>query len=229
MISLCLTNYNRTTLLYESIEQVIGDDRISEIVISDDCSDIAVYQDVIWKYLGHDKVKVYRNDSNLDCYRNKKKAVELATNDWVILFDSDNILTTKYLDSINHNPSDPKVLLQPCFAKPHFDFRKYQGQAITRHNVKQFINDSTFQTMLNAMNYYVNRNEFLMIWDGHTDPVTSDSLFQNYNWLKGGNTIFVQEGMEYEHRVHSGSHYQQNVQRTPRGFHDEILNKLRAL
>lgn len=229
MISLCLTNHNRTQLLFESFEQVLNDDRISEIIISDDCSDPAIYQEVVWKFNGIDKVKIFRNESNLDCYRNKKKAVELASNDWVILFDSDNILTPRYLDAINHNPSDSKVLLQPCFARPHFDFRKYQGQAITRHNVKNFINDPTFQTMLNAMNYYVNRNEFLMIWDGHVDPVTSDSLYQNYNWLKGGNTIFVQEGMEYDHRVHGGSHYQQNVKRTPQGFHNEILNKIRSL
>ena len=228
MISLCLTNHNRTQMLYESFEQVLNDDRISEIVISDDCSDPAIYQDIVWKFLGHSKVKVYRNEKNIDCYKNKKRAVELATNDWVILFDSDNILTTKYIDAIGIY-ENPKVLYQPCFARPHFDFRPFQGEAITKHNVKRFADNVKFQTMLNAMNYFVNRNEFLMVWDGHIDPVTSDSLFQNYNWLKAGNTIVVREGMEYDHRVHAGSHYQNNVKRTPMGFHNELLSKLKRL
>lgn len=229
MITLALTTWNRDSMTFDSFKQVLEDPRISEIVIVDDCSDERIYANLALMVKDIDKVKLYRNERNLDCYRNKKRAVELATNEWVILFDSDNILTPKYLDAINHNPADSRVLLQPSYAIPHFDFRKFQNQAITRHNVKNYINDSTFQTMLNAMNYYVNRNEYLMIWDGHVDPVTSDSLFHNYNWLKGGNTIFVTEGMEYEHRIHSGSHYQNNVQRTPRGFHDEILNKLRQL
>jgi hypothetical protein len=83
--------------------------------------------------------------------------------------------------------------------------------------------------MLNAMNYFVHRDEYLRVWDGSIDPVTSDSLFQNYNWLKAGNEISVLPELEYEHRVHSGSHYQNNVRRTPRGFHESIIQKLKEL
>lgn len=231
MISLCLTTYNRTDLLFESFRQVINDDRISEIVIVDDHSPMEVFNTIFWFTKDIPKVKLYRNEKNLDCYRNKREAVSKATNDWVIIFDSDNIITKEYVDKIylaNH-AWNHKVILNPSFAKPHFNFYPFGAVLFNKSDVHAYINDNTFQTMLNAMNYFVNRDEYLRVWDGSVDPVTSDSIFQNYNWLKAGNSIYVVPGLEYEHRVHNGSHYQNNVRRTPRGFHEEIVNKLKEL
>lgn len=235
MISLCITTYNRTDLLYESFRQVLNDDRISEIVIVDDCSTEDVWQTIFWQYNEVPKIKLFRNEKNLDCYRNKREAVSKASNEWVIIWDSDNVMTKEYLDCLLHRSHvvlecfRHDIIAQPCFAKPNFDFSKYAGQIISHKEVAGLMQDGTFQTMLNAMNYFVNRDEYLRVWDGSIDPVTSDSIYQNYNWLKAGNSIYVVPGLEYEHRVHSGSHYQNNVRRTPRGFHEEIVNKLKNL
>lgn len=233
MITLCLTTYNRTDLLFESFKQVIDDDRISEIVIVDDHSTMEVFNTVS-EYCGHiPKVRLYRNERNLDCYRNKREAVSKASNDWVILFDSDNILTKDYMDALFAIEQDwiapNNIIYQPAAARPHFIFRQYSGLIIEKYNVSLHMDESAFSTMLNAMNYCVNRDEFLRVWDGSVDPVTSDSLYQNYNWLKAGNSIYVVPGLEYEHRVHPGSHYQNNVRRTPHGFHDSIIQKLKDL
>lgn len=226
-ISLCITTYNRTDLLYESFRQVLNDDRISEIVIVDDHSTEEIWQSIFWQFNEVPKIKLFRNENNLDCYRNKREAVSKATNEWVIIWDSDNILTTGFLDAL---PKPRKnEIYQPSFAKPNFNFDKYQGMTFYKGSLTPYLSDGTFQTMLNAMNYFVNRDEYLRVWDGSVDPVTSDSIFQNYNWLKAGNSIYVVPGLEYEHRVHEGSHYRNNVRRTPRGFHEEIVNKLKAL
>lgn len=231
MISLCLTTYNRTDLLYESFLQLVNDDRISEIVIVDDASPEEVYQTIAWQTKAIPKVKLYRNETNLDCYRNKKRAVELASNEWVIIGDSDNVFTPEYVERLYLDGFiwNSKVIMQPSFAKPHFDFTKYNLQIVGNANVSHFMVDPTFQTMLNAMNYFVNRDEYLRVWDGSVDPVTSDSIFHNYNWLKAGNSIYVVPGLHYEHRVHDQSHYQNNVRRTPRGFHESIVQKLKDL
>jgi glycosyltransferase involved in cell wall biosynthesis len=231
MISLCITTYNRTDLLFESFKQVVDDERISEIVIVDDQSPVPIFNEV-YEYTKHiSKVKLYRNERNIDCYRNKREAVSKAINGWVIIFDSDNIMTKQYVDIVSSYKMIWKKerLFQPCSAKPNFDFWNYAGKIITKSNVASDIKDATFQTMLNAMNYFVHRDEYLRVWDGSIDPVTSDSLFQNYNWLKAGNEISVLPELEYEHRVHSGSHYQNNVRRTPRGFHESIIQKLKEL
>ena len=229
MISVCFTNFNRTDLLFEAIEPFLSDDRISEIVISDDHSTDDVYQTILWKYNGVEKVKIFQNEVNIDCYRNKKRAVELATNEWVLLLDSDNIFSKDFIDTIFSQQQWNKTwAYAPEWARPHFDFRTQSGVAVSKNNVSSCLHVQGFQTMLNAMNYFVNREEFLRVWglSGNVDPVTSDSLFQNYNWLKGGNTIYVTPGLRYDHRVHEGSHYQKNVRRTPSGFHDSIIDKL---
>lgn len=231
-ISLCLTTYNRTDYLYESFKNILDDDRVNEIIITDDASNTDIQWSVAAEVAKWDKVKLHINQTNLDCYRNKRESISKASNEWVIIFDSDNIITKSYIDRIENlfiAGLNPKTVYQPSFAKPHFNFTKYESFLIDKGNVSKYIIDDTFGTMLNAMNYFVNRDEYLRVWDGSVDPVTSDSIFHNYNWLKAGNNIYVVPGLEYEHRVHDGSHYQNNVRRTPRGFHQDIVNRIKAL
>lgn len=232
MISLCITTYNRTDLLYESFNQVLNDDRISEIVIVDDHSTEEVWNTVFWQLNAVPKIKLFRNEQNLDCYRNKREAISKATNEWAIILDSDNIITKDYLDrseSLIQSGLNEKTIYQPSWAKPNFNFTPFEGLLINKFNVAKYMDNAMFQTMLNAMNYLVHRDEYLKVWSGSVDPVTSDSIFQNYNWLSAGNSIYIVPELHYEHRVHPGSHYQNNVRRTPRGFNEDIVKKLKAM
>lgn len=230
MISICLTNFNREQLLYDSISKVINDEHVSEVIISDDCSDYELYKRVVKHFEPMDKVKVSRTDTNIDCFRNKRRAVSLATNKWVILLDSDNQIDKEYLYAVVHHIERGfDCILQPSWAKPHFDFRQFEGQTFDRHNIKEQLKNNTFTTMLNAMNYAVKRDDYLAVWDGDVDPVTSDSIWQNYCWLKSGREIYVVPGMHYTHLVHKGSHYQNNIKRTPQGMNDSIIKKLKQL
>lgn len=234
-ISICITNYNRTDLLFESFAQVLNDDRVSEIVISDDCSKDDVYQTILWKLNGIDKVKIFRNRERLNCYRNKRTAVMHATNEWVILFDSDNILTKAYIDAIFNqvwmkNPAYGSVIYAPDFARPHFNFQALGGKLIDRTSVAGLLNVGNCTTMLNAMNYFVNRSEYLRVWDdGIPAQSTADSIYQNYCWIKAGNSIYVVPGLEYEHRVHDGSHYKEFVNHDSQRLNDDIINKLKQM
>jgi len=236
-ISICLTNYNRSKLLFESIANVLMDSRVDEVVISDDCSRPEIYQSVVWYFKDFPKVKIYRNDTNLDCYFNKAKALSLATNDWCILFDSDNIMDKSYIDKIETivcSGSSSKTLYAPSFARPHFDFTSVAGVAISRSNIAGLIHSDKVSTMLNAANFFVNRHEYLKVFDPDTNPVTSDSIYQNCRWLEAGNTIYVVPDLNYQHRVNNHgaeepSHYASNVKRTAKGFHEEIINRLKNL
>jgi glycosyltransferase involved in cell wall biosynthesis len=230
MVSACFTNFNRTDLLFDAIAPFLSDERITEIIISDDHSTEEVYQSLLWKYNGIEKVKIFRNYENLDCYRNKRQSVKQATNEWVFVLDSDNKFSKEFIDTIfSQQKWNHSWAYAPEFARPHFNFTALRGEAISRNNINSLIDKGSCTTMLNAMNYFVNREEFLRVWDGSVDPVTSDSLYQNYNWLKAGNTVYVVPNLQYDHNVHSGSHYQNNVRRTPQGFHDALIEKLKQL
>lgn len=71
-ISLCITNYNRNAYLFKSFEQVLNDERIGEILISDDCSNTDLFNDIFKKCEAlSSKIRVVRNPINLGCYANK--------------------------------------------------------------------------------------------------------------------------------------------------------------
>lgn len=233
-ISICLTNFNRFDLLFDSFKAVVNDERVSEVIISDDCSDYDLYKKIVDRAAKmSEKIKVSRTDTNIDCFLNKRRAVSLASSEYVILLDSDNRIGVDYLDAIYSRGWSSRELFQPEFARPHFDFKKFANHSYNRLNLFSCIKDTTFTTMLNAMNYFVNRDEFLRVLDGSVNPVTSDSIWQNYCWLKAGNSIFVMPGMQYDHKTEKykeeGSHYQKNVRRTPSAFHESVIEKLKRL
>lgn len=229
MITLALTNYNRSELLFKSFAQVINDERISEIVISDDASDAAIWRQISDHYKGNAKVKLHRNASNQGVYRNKYHSVYLSSNPWVIVFDSDNIIGTDYIDKLFAiDDWNPGVLYSPDFGKPEFDYTHFAGKTITRANVSAFLREKRFDCLINTMNCFVNREQYIKIWDPNTEPIAADSAYLNYLWLNAGNEIYVVPGMQYEHLVHKGSHYVNHSHKS-NAFHATIMGKLKLM
>jgi len=218
-ISLCITTFDRDKMLFECFKDVIDDDRVSEIIIVDDVSKDNYYQAIkeYCKYIP--KVKLYRNEKNLQCYRNKREAISKATNEYVIIFDSDNVITKDYIDKVFSVQWDSKTILAPEKAG-QFDYRRYAGNKITRRNVAKFMDKPMFDTCLNTMNYFVNRDEYLRIWDGSVEPWTADTIYQNHRWLDNDNTIYIMPGLQYFHRVEyeddsqNKSHFKQHIRKT---------------
>lgn len=227
MITLAITSYNRDTLTLDSFRHVLQDERISEIVIVDDHSSEHYYNTLKILADGRDKVKLYRNENNLGCYHNKRRAVELASNEWVILFDSDNIIRPDYLDAIFKYESWHKDrIYAPSFAKPHFDYRHFD--LIDRMNIRSEISRKNFEAVINTCNFFINRGQYLKVFDQEmSEPWTVDTMYFNYCWMKAGGDIQVVPGMHYDHLVHDGSHYKEHNRKTT--MHNEIMNKLRNL
>lgn len=203
-LTLAITVYNRWDLLLESFAQVIDDPRIDEILIMDDAS-----KDEYWNKIKelpkfNDKIKVVRQLSNQGMSRNKMSAVLNSKNEWVILFDSDNVIGKDYLDSI---PETLKVntIYMPCFARPTFDFRKFSELIIEKEDAAAWIWDDVFNMMLNCCNYLVPREQYLQAFEDDATVKASDTILFAYNWLKNGNKFKVVPGMEYTHRIHPGS------------------------
>lgn len=228
-ISLCIPTYNRIDMTIRSFSKVIDDERIDEVIIVDDSSDLPIYKSLEQALADYPKVKLYRNVLNQDCYFNKHTSISFAKNDYCILLDSDNIISPKYLDKIFEYEWDENTIFTPEYALPHFDFRAYTGLRFDRTNIAEYIDKPMFEVMCNAANYFVNKLQYLKAFDENTNPVTSDSIFMILNWLNQGGSVFVVPGLQYVHTVHNGSHYQNNVRRTPQGFHENILQQLREM
>lgn len=212
----------------ESFAGVLADARIREIVISDDFSKDGSFEKLMAKFSGHVKVKVFRNKANVDCYRNKRQAVELATSDWVILLDDDNIIDGQYLDAIYKQLWKPEVIYCPDWAKPSFNYTSFSGVLASRRNIRMLLSRPHFDTVLNTCNYFLHRPTYLACWDGSINPHTADTLFHALNHILKGGSFMVVPGLRYWHRIHEGSHYKRNWRKTA-GFDKVVKSKLMAL
>lgn len=230
-ITFAVTNFKRTDLLYKCVEQAIEHSLVGEVLIVDDCSPMEVTAEIWNHFQNVPKVRVKRNDTNHGCYRNKRTAISQAYNEWVVIADSDNQFGKDYFDrleSLMVAGINPNTVYQPSFAKPHFNFTAYEGELINAKNAPYFITKDGFATMLNAFNYFVNRDEYLRVWEDRPEPWTADSILHNYNWLKAGNSIYVVPSLHYEHLVHEGSHYKEHVGKNGR-LYEEVLDKISRL
>ena len=228
-ISISIPTWNRYEMTIECFAQILHDERVEEVVISDDASTDGSYEKLCEYFKDEPKVKIFQNETNQDCYRNKKTAIELSTNDWCILADSDNIFGVDYLDKIFEYEWNEDIIFTPDFAMPHFDFRNYSNVLLTKENISQYIDLPMVETCLNANNFFINKKSYLQIWDGSINPMTSDSIYFCYNWLKSGRGILITQNMQYQHRVHPQSHYQTKNYLTEAGLHENILQQLRNL
>lgn len=224
-ISLCLTNLNRLALLLKSFEQVAYDDRISEIIISDDCSDISLYETLLKNVSNNPKIKLSRNPKTLGVYANKHKSVAMASNEWVIIFDSDNVIGKDYIDKIYQQRWETKTIYAPDFAEPVFDYRKYAGVTYNKVNVRRYVNGKLFDALLNTMNYFIHRDSYLSVYQVKDNIIGADSIYFNYLWLMAGNNINVVRNLKYFHRVHDGSYYQ-SVARDSQPVCSQILKQI---
>lgn len=197
-------------MLAESFLKVVNDDRISEIVISDDASDAATVE---WMgaVFTHPKIKIRYQNVNLGMSLNKAESVKLASNEWCILLDSDNIIDSSYIDALFNVIWDPDVIMCPNFARPNFDFTEFTSLKFDKKTAKRYIKKGRFEILLNTCNYFVNRDRYLEVYQYNPDMKGTDTIWFNYNWLKSGKSFYVVPGMQYEHRVHEGSGFMADV------------------
>jgi glycosyltransferase involved in cell wall biosynthesis len=224
-ISLCITTFNRMEWTLRSFEQVLYDPRLKEIIISDDCSEPSVYTKLEDAVGGMDNVKLFRTEKNLGCYHNKKRAIELASSEWVVILDSDNIIGPEYLDVIFEQYWDEKKIMAPQLGLPSLDYSAWTPLMFSSKNVAHYIDKGNFAMFLNTFNFCINRNEFLRIFDDSVEPWTSDSIYFCYCWLAGGNYIHCVPHLRYTHSIHPQSHYTLHNQKNP-GFYNDVLMKL---
>ena len=226
-ISLCIPTWNRFDFTIKCFEQVLNDERIQEIIISDDNSTDGSYERLEEYFKDTPKVILYQNKDRLKVHGNKMRSIQHSLAEWCILFDSDNIITTSYIDKLYSMEWDINTIYQPSFAMPHFDYRGLVG-TYDKENTKDNINRPLFECMLNTQNFFVNRKPYLEVWENQPDINGADSIFFNYLWLRSGKKIQVVESLEYEHVVHRGSFYESVAQDSiPKAL--EIVEKIKQL
>lgn len=231
-LTLAITVYNRWEMLLESFAGVIDDPRIDEIIIMDDHSESQYWNKIKDLDKFNPKIKTIQQLFNRGMSENKRDAIACAKNEWVIIFDSDNIIGKDYINAIEaEGELLSRFIYCPSFAKPNFDYRKFIGK---RYNIKYStgeppdLNDPMLNCLFNTCNYLVKRDMYVNVWKENLSVGCADTIWFNYLWLKEGNYFTVLPGMEYEHRVHKGSGFLQEVDYNMKKA-DEVKRLIMAL
>lgn len=216
MITLCIPTYNRSKFAIRSFINVIGDDRIDEIIVCDDNSNYECYKNLEEeiKKIASPKIKIFRNDSNLGAFLNKYECVKKSSNEWIILIDSDNIIDDKYLENL---PKDPEksILYLPDHAickSPYLNYKEFSDKIIDLQEYKEIIKSTEpkIQCLLNTGNYFFNRTKYMEAIgteDNLMESFGCDVSYLIYLWFKSDrkNKLKVVKGMEYFHTLHENS------------------------
>lgn len=234
MISVSVTSYNRFDLTIKSFENIIGNPKINQIIISDDCSPddsgrkLKNYFDGRKYFDGkNENVKVMIQAQNRGMSLNKYMAIAMASNPFVLILDSDNIVDSSYLNALP-DELDAETIYMPDFASPNFDYRKFAGMIFDKSNIKEFISDPMGNCCANTCNYVVNRDKYMEVYQKDESVKETDTIHFLYLWLKAGYKFTIVPGMQYFHRVHDQSGWLQNANYNMKKG-EEIRNKILEL
>lgn len=234
-LSLAITTYNRAEMTIKLLKSnIVFDNRVSEIVVLDDCSfeiEYNILKDFVSRECS-DKVKLYRNEQNEGMSLAKKKAIELCENEWVLIFDSDNIIDSTYIDAFqNTEIPHEDIIYCPSIAWPKYNYTEYIQDinvCYGKNNVKKYLDQKNFQCLLNTCNYIVNRKRYLETYQYRSDISAADTIWHAYNHFKNNGYLVVVPDMQYGHNVWSGSGWKKDRKNSLEKF-NEVIDLIRAL
>jgi glycosyltransferase involved in cell wall biosynthesis len=196
---------------------------IDEIVICDENGEDS--QKILAQFPNESKIKVYTNESILGAFSNKNRVVSLASNDWVCLMDSDNYAPASYFEAwisyINLNGLSPKKVYLPMYTIPQpnhagFNYTEFQHLQLDGTTISQY-NLDTLGCMLNTGNYifhkqnYTESNRHLAEHQREGVKGVQDVIFKAILLFLNHSTFVLVPNMAYDHIVHDGSLFLNNV------------------
>lgn len=228
-ISVAITTYNR----FESTAKLIGnflyDDRVDEIICSDDASTDGSFVRLMNEFSGQDKVILSQQLKNRNMSYNKYSAVSKCKNPFVLIADSDNTFKKTYFDAFYElNGWDDDTIYCPNYAAPAFNYSIYAGKTFDKSNIKEYLDKPLFGCLLNTANYVVPKDRYIHTYEENSTIKAADTVWMNYLWLKAGYKLNVVYGMMYYHLQHEGSHFLENINENMAKA-KEIENLIRAL
>lgn len=213
MISIAIPFHgNRIEWSIRTIDNMHNYGFVSEIVLT---LEPGFEQRIISATRNYKKVRLIKNEQKLGSFRNKIKVVSECKDEWVALFDSDNVFGAAYIGAWYNEKKNKEVIYSPSMGLPVLNYEKFIGMDIDFKKAVSMMADNQFNMLMNTMNYIFYREKYLdsmrdAIASSY-DPVAADGIWANFNCWKNGMIMRVLKGMVYNHSVHPGSTYLMNA------------------
>jgi len=218
-ISIAIPHYNNAKFMEETLAPFTADERVNEIIIHDDKSNDLNQLKLLINKLKCPKIKLFENTNNIGCYHNKLRSVKKCTNDWCLLFDSDNRASKEFIDCLYNIESwktntiyaPNRAITFPGNPNKELDYSKFSNKEITKDIYLKNFKSTNFQCLINTCNYFLPVKNYKSCMSNKKqdrkiiDCLDSAVLFTD--WIASSNYIFVVDGLQYYHRIHPNSNY----------------------
>jgi glycosyltransferase involved in cell wall biosynthesis len=177
-----VTLYNREKYISECVNSILKSDYNSfEIIILDDASTDSSYQKVEQLAKEDDRIRLYRNNSNLGQFANRNKIVELAKGEYIKYVDSDDLIypncLSVFADAANKYPEAGLI------GELYYD--NYKGELPVFFNKEEAI-----------ISHYFKGNRILNV--GPTSLMYKKSTFQKVGGFRTDIGILADVPLNYE-------------------------------
>lgn len=217
-VSVIIPTYNQSSYIAKAIESALAQTYANlEIVVADDCStDSTEY--AVSRFQSNDKVKYFRNPSNLGRVKNYKRALETyATGEWVVNLDGDDYFCdenfiSEVVDIIRSHPDQDIVFVQGgqyiskqgrlILDNPHI-----ASDTLLIDGAEYFLNFHTFQHFSHLSTVF-NRKKAIEI-DFYRLDIASSDMESFLRLALHGKVVLVKK--PYGVWVHHTSNFSQNL------------------
>ncbi len=232
-LTLAITSFHSVARVISSLPEHLAQPLVGEVVVAvdgadgDDANALREWLDTPTTGISRAaarRVRVYPTSIQHGALRNKVRAVQLASLDWVALVDADNIVGDGFFGAAaahwasRYNASEPPAL--PAAFKEVLLPERLVSTTLDYSSLRRAVGDVNARSwdalraqklasaLLNTGNYILHKT-VLSAWEPlareGVEPFGMDVLVMNKRLVEAGFTLAVVEGMSYYHHTHPGS------------------------
>lgn len=205
--------------LEKSLPTFLENEYVSFVVVCDETGD-DVDAILASKWGNHPKLQLYKNETRLGMYANKRRCVEKSPTDWVAVLDSDNIFPEAFFETLVELWREEGASSNTIYASSEIvrvflktgqseeKTRHFSGMRIHKQIWNEILRTPGWNFLLNDGNWIANKR-VLDAWPLMSEDrvKATDSLRIVRNFVERGFTYFIVPGLRYIHTVHDDSEW----------------------
>jgi hypothetical protein len=219
MLTVAIPTMKRWSFLKTMIPVFLARPEVKEVVLCDETGEDYAAAAAAFPATENPKLRLYKNETRLGIYENKKKVLGLCSG-WVALLDSDNVFPDEWFDFLDELDffDERRIYASAEFKNLHADTGKverpcahFAGTVLSKATWNTFLHNPKCFYLLNDGNLILHSNAVKFLPVMKSDKVhAADAIFTLWTLVKNGYSAYYPAGFEYIHMTHAGSSWLQS-------------------
>ena len=216
MLTIAIPTMKRWSFLKTMLPVFLARPEVKEVVLCDETGED--YEAAAAAFRTNPRLRLYKNETRLGIYENKKKVLGLCSG-WVALLDSDNVFPDEWFDFIRElDFSDERRIYGSAeFKNLHTSGKverpcaHFAGTVLNKASWNLFLHKAKCFYLLNDGNWILHSDAVKMLPPMKSETVqAADAIFTLWTLVKNGYSAHYPAGLEYIHMTHPGSSWLQS-------------------